>query len=116
MMQYYHALVAHVDREVGRLVESLERQGLRDDTIFVFSSDHGEQLGNHGFVEKGYFYEESVRVPCVVSWPSRLPREMRVSTPLAGVDLMPTLLDLTGGRAPERIDGRSLAADLLAAR
>ena len=116
MMQYYHALVAHVDREVGRLVESLERQGLRDDTIFVFSSDHGEQLGNHGFVEKGYFYEESVRVPCVVSWPSRLPRKMRVSTPLAGVDLMPTLVDLTGGRAPERIDGRSLAADLLAAR
>ena len=113
LMQYYFALTAHVDREVGRVVDLLDARGLSDGTILVFSSDHGEQLGNHGFVEKGYMYEESVRVPCVVSWPEQLPRGTRITTPLAGVDLMPTLLELAGCPVPTNLDGRSVAGELL---
>ena len=58
-------------------------------------------------------YEGSVRVPCLISWPGHLPRGHRVATPLAGVDLMPTLLDLAGQSPPAPIDGRSVAEAIL---
>ena len=115
VIRYYYALVTHIDRELGRLVDCLDRLGRFDDTLFLFNSDHGEMLGNHGFVEKCCMYEEAVRVPCLVSWPRRIPAGQRVATPLAGVDLVPTLLELIGIGLPERIDGRSFAADLTAA-
>ena len=113
IMQHYYALVAHIDEQVGRIESLLSRKGLRENTILVFSSDHGEQLGNHGFVEKCLMYEESVRVPCVVSWPARLASGRRITTPLGGVDLMPTLLDLADCPLPADLDGRSVAKDLL---
>ena len=116
MIRYYYALVTHVDREIGRLVECLQRQGTFDETIFVVNSDHGEMLGNHGFVEKCLMYEESVRVPCLVSWPVAIPERQRVAAPLGGVDLVPTLLELAGLPVPETMDGRSLAAEITAGR
>ena len=113
IMQHYYALVANVDREIGRIVDCLRSKGLTENTVLVFSSDHGEQLGNHGFVEKGYLYEESVKVPCIISWPSRLRPGVRIKTPLAGVDLMPTLLGLAHCPIPGNIDGRSVAEELI---
>lgn len=112
IMQHYYALVAHIDGQIGRIIDLLERKGLIDDTILILNSDHGEQLGNHGFVEKGLMYEESARIPCVVSWPGGLRSGGRIAAPLAGVDLMPTLLELAGCPAPENIDGRSVAEQL----
>jgi len=109
VIRYYYALITHVDTEIGRLIEALERKGLLDSTIFVLNSDHGEMLGNHGFVEKCLMYEESVRVPCLISWPDRIPANQRVATPFAGVDMVPTLLDLVGAPMPAPIDGRSFA-------
>ena len=114
VMRYYYALVTHVDRQIGRLVAALERAGRLDRTIFVVNSDHGEMLGNHGFVEKALMYEESVRVPCLISWPEAIPAGQRVTTPFGGVDLVPTLLGLAGAPAPASLEGRSMAPAIMA--
>ncbi|MDE0019095.1 MAG: sulfatase-like hydrolase/transferase [Candidatus Poribacteria bacterium] len=109
MMTYYYALITHIDDQVGRLLNALEGTN----TVVAFMSDHGELLGDHGFTEKCLMYEGSVRVPCLLSWQNYLPSGFRVTTPLAGVDLMPTLLSFAG-QAPETpIDGRSVAAAIL---
>ena len=63
MIAYYYALITHIDAEVGRLVGVLEEQSMRDNTLVVFMSDHGELLGDHGCTEKCLMYEASVRVP-----------------------------------------------------
>ena len=116
MIAYYYALITHIDAQVGRLVGVLEEQNMRDNTIVVFMSDHGELLGDHGCTEKCLMYEASVRVPCLLSWPRALSAGLRVTTPLAGVDLMPTLLDLASEAPPEKIDGRSVADAILNGR
>jgi arylsulfatase A-like enzyme len=116
MMAYYYALITHIDAQVGRILKTLEERNLIDNTIVVFISDHGELLGDHGYVEKCLMYEASVRVPCLISWPEQLPSGTRVTAPLAGVDLMPTLLDLVDEAPPTPIDGRSVAGAILNGR
>ena len=113
MMAHYYALITHIDMQVGRLIQRLEALGLRDNTLIAFMSDHGEMLGEHGFTTKRVLYEGSVRVPCVLSWPGGLPTAQRLSTPLGGVDLMPTLAELCGVElSAGQIDGRSVAVAL----
>ena len=109
MMTYYYALITHIDNQVGRLLNALEGTN----TIIAFMSDHGELLGDHGYTEKCLMYETSVRVPCLLSWTDHLPSGFRVATPLAGVDLMPTLLGLAGHTPETPIDGRSVAEAIL---
>jgi arylsulfatase len=109
MMAHYYALITHIDDQVGRLMDHLENQGLAENTIVAFISDHGEMLGEHHAIQKRMFWEASVRVPCVVSWPAGLPSGHTVTTPLGGVDLAPTLLDLCGLTFESPIDGRSVA-------
>ena len=116
LMAYYYALITHIDAQVGRILKTLEERNLIDNTIVVFISDHGELLGDHGYVEKCLMYEASVRVPCLISWPEQLPSGTRVTAPLAGVDLMPTLLDLVDEAPPTPIDGRSVAGAILNGR
>ncbi len=113
MVSYYYALITHIDAQVGRILRTLERQDLIDNTIVAFISDHGELLGDHGYVEKCLMYEASVRVPCVISWLGQVPGGTRIDAPLAGVDLMPTLLDLVDATPPIPIDGRSVAEPIL---
>lgn len=112
MFRHYYALVTHIDTQVGRLLNHLEKIGQRDDTIVLFNADHGELLGDHGFIEKCLFYESSVKVPQILSWPSDLTPGQSIETPVGGVDLMPTLLDFAGVPLPDRLDGRSLAGAL----
>ena len=112
MVAYYYALVTHIDAQVGRLLNAMHERSLEDNTIFVFMSDHGELLGEHGYTEKCLMYESSVRVPLIVSWPVGISAGRRVNNPLGGVDLMPTLLDLAGSSVPDDIDGRSVADTL----
>ena len=112
MFAHYYALISHIDAEMGRLLGHLQRLGIADETVVVFSSDHGEMLGDHGFVEKCLMYEEAVRVPCVLAWPGGLPAGGEVHVPVGGVDLMPTLLELAGAPLPAPLDGRSLAGAL----
>ena len=116
MMAYYYALITHIDTQVGRILKTLEERNLINNTIVAFISDHGELLGDHGYVEKCLMYEASVRVPCVISWLGKVPGGNRVDTPLAGVDLMPTLLELVDEVPPVPIDGRSIAEAILNGR
>ena len=116
MMAHYFALVTHIDFEVGRMIDRLRALDLLEHTIVVFMSDHGEMLGDHGFTTKCVFYEGSVRVPCILSWPDGLPAGRRIQTPLGGVDLMPTLLELAGAALEKTIDGRSVAAPVAGGR
>lgn len=116
VMAYYYALITHIDAEVGRILKTLEERDLIDNTIVAFISDHGELLGDHGYVEKCLMYEASVRVPCVISWLEQVPSGTRVAAPVAGVDLMPTLLDLANAIPPTTIDGRSVADAILNGR
>ena len=116
IMAYYYALITHIDVQVGRIIKTLEERGLIENTIVAFISDHGELLGDHGYVEKCLMYEASVRVPCLISWIGHMPGGTRVDTPLAGVDLMPTLLDLADETPPVPIDGRSVAEAILNGR
>jgi choline-sulfatase len=112
MMAHYFALITHIDDQVGRLIDRLDDLGLGENTIVAFISDHGEMLGEHHAIQKRMFWEASVRVPCVVSWPAGLPSGHRVTTPLGGVDLAPTLLDLCGLAFGKPIDGRSVASSI----
>ncbi|MCZ6636193.1 MAG: sulfatase-like hydrolase/transferase [bacterium] len=112
MIAHYFALITHIDDQVGRLIDRLQSLGLAENTIVTFISDHGEMLGEHHAIQKRMFWEASVRVPCIVSWPAGLPSGHLVTTPLGGVDLAPTLLDLCELSFEKPIDGRSVALSI----
>jgi arylsulfatase A-like enzyme len=113
--RHYYAQITHVDYELGRLFGELQSQRLWDDTVVIFTSDHGEMLGDHGAFHKQLFYEPSARVPYLLRVPHRFdppaPAGTTVSTPALLADLYPTCLDLarlwTAEDAAER-DGQSL--------
>jgi len=107
-LRSYHGAIAHVDAEVGAILDTLKELGLDRETIVVFSSDHGDQLHEHGIQGKNCFFEASVRVPLMISWPGRVKagrRDELVET----VDLLPTLFELAGLPEPRESQGRSLA-------
>lgn len=106
----YYRLVEKVDAEIGRVLAALEESGQADNTVIVLVSDHGECAGAHGLTQKTVFYEESVRVPLIVSAPGQ--RTARESDALVntGIDLLPTLLDFAGVPTPARLPGASLRA------
>ncbi len=104
----YYGMTAWVDDTVGQLLESLEKRGLRENTIIVFLSDHGDILGSHHLFNKGQLFEESIRIPMIFSGPG-IPHGTVNSTQVAQiVDIMPTLLDLCGVEIPASAQGRSL--------
>ncbi len=105
-----------VDKYAGRILDRLHELGLADDTIVVYTSDHGELMGEHGILNKGLQYEGSVQVPLIVRAPGLAPR--RVSTPVSQVHLVPALLELLGRPVPAHVQGDArqlLAADELPA-
>ncbi|MBM3189901.1 MAG: hypothetical protein FJZ90_14410, partial [Chloroflexi bacterium] len=104
----YWALCNRVDDMVGEILTALERNGLAENTLIVYSSDHGEQVGEHGLWWKQTFYEESVRVPLILSWPGRLPQGMRCDRVVSALDLNATLLDALGAPPLPASHGRSL--------
>jgi arylsulfatase A-like enzyme len=105
----YWAMIDLIDDQVGRLMEVLECKGLLDNTMVIFMSDHGELLGDHGMLYKGpFFYEPSVRVPLIVSWPSVIPPGRRSKALVELVDLAQTLLDAAGLPHHPGMQGRSL--------
>jgi len=105
----YYAMIELIDDNVGRMLEALERTGQRENTLIIFTSDHGESLGDHGLLQKGCrFYEGLVRVPLLFSWPGRVVAGLRSDALVELVDIVPTLLDITGLPHPRRMHGRSL--------
>ena len=113
MRRAYYALTSYIDAKVGKLLEALDEIGAADNTLVVFTSDHGDSLGERGLFFKMSFFEWSVRVPLIVYAPFAFaPRRVRAN--VSHLDLFPTLLEAAGdGAAPELaapIDGRSLAS------
>jgi len=105
----YYAMIEQIDTHVGRMLDALEKSGQRENTIVIFTSDHGEMLGDHGIVMKGpYFYECGIRVPLIVSWPGHFESDLVNDALVELVDLAPTLLQACGMPVPERMQGRSL--------
>jgi len=102
---YYYALMSEVDACVGQIMDGVERLGLRDNTIVIYAADHGEFVAAHGMVEKcalGHnVYEDTLRVPLIVSWPKRLLKGVRNDSLVELVDLYPTVLELVGLRRPK---------------
>ncbi len=106
----YYAMVTLVDDEVGRILDALEETGEAERTIVVFTSDHGEMLGDHQLMLKGPFmYECAVRVPLIIRWPGVSRPGTRVSELVQWVDLAPTFLQAAGCAAGPHLQGRSLA-------
>jgi arylsulfatase A-like enzyme len=104
----YYGMISHLDHELGRALDSLERRGLLEETIVVLAGDNGLALGQHGLMGKQSCYEHSVRVPLVFSGPA-VPRDVRVDAPVYLLDVFPTLCELAGIGIPASVEGRSLA-------
>ncbi len=109
LLQAYYASVSYMDAQVGRVLAALKAKGLDDNTIVVFSSDHGYLLGHHQKFQKQHLFEEATRVPFIISVPwlkAQHGRETSMITEL--VDLYPTLVELAGINAPDGLQGQSL--------
>jgi arylsulfatase A-like enzyme len=94
---------------VGRILDAMRDSGQEEHTLVVFTSDHGEMLGDHGLIQKGCrFYEGLVRVPLILAWPDTIRRGLVSDSLVELTDLAPTLLQAAGAPVPEWMQGRSL--------
>jgi len=104
----YWASISFVDAQIGRVVDAIDKMGLRDDTVILFSSDHGYHMGEHKHYQKTTLFEESARVPLVISAPGMKNRGKRTSSLVEMVDFYPTLAELAGLPMPGKIAGVSM--------
>jgi iduronate 2-sulfatase len=110
VLQAYYASVSFMDAQVGRVLKALDDLGLRDNTIVVFTSDHGYHLGEHEFWQKASLHEESARIPLIIAAPGKRPA---VCSSLAQlIDLYPTLGEMCGLKVHDHLQGRSLVPTL----
>lgn len=108
----YDGEIASVDEQVGRLLQELERRGLKDSTVVAVAADHGEALGEHGELTHGLLlYEPTLRVPLLMRAPG-LPAGKAIRTPVSLVDVGPTVAGLIGKSLPGTLDGRDLSSVL----
>lgn len=107
-MSEYLGTVAAVDDSVGRVLDWLEASGQAENTIVIYTSDQGFYLGEHGWFDKRFMYEESLRTPFVMQYPGHIAPGTRISAPIQNVDWAPTFLDYAGLPMRETIQGRSL--------
>ena len=107
----YYAAISYIDERIGDVLAALAESGLGDDTIVLFTADHGEMLGERGLWYKMAFFEAAARVPLIVSAPGRL-APARVPEPVSQLDLAPTLIDICAVESAGALAGRSLAAGL----
>jgi len=102
----YYASVAYMDKQIGKVLNALKEEGLEDNTIIVFTSDHGFHLGEHRFWMKVSLHEESVRVPMIIKVPGKKPAICNSFVEL--IDLYPTIAELAGLKSSEHLQGKSL--------
>lgn len=108
ILAHTYGMVTMVDHQIGRVIEALEAQGLLENTVVVFMSDHGDLMGDHWLLNKGPFlFEGLVRVPTIWRLPQRWPRGRRTEALISSVDFMPTVLELADVPVPAGVQGRS---------
>lgn len=107
-VQAYYASISFMDAQVGRVTAALERLGLADNTVIVFTSDHGYHMGEHGLWQKQSLFEGSARVPMLIVAPGTAKAGSMAATPVSHLDLYPTLTELCGVKGPKNLQGQSL--------
>ena len=107
-MQQYLGTIAAVDEGVGAVLDYLEESGLDRNTIVVYTSDQGFYLGEHGWFDKRFIYEESMRTPFLIQYPGHIRPGTRLAAPIQNSDYAPTFLDYAGVKGPATIQGRSM--------
>ena len=107
-MNDYLGTVASVDESVGRVLDYLDRSGLSENTIVIYTSDQGFYLGEHGWYDKRFMYEESLRTPLAIRFPAEIAPEQAAPELVLNLDLAPTILDFAGIPVPDEMQGRSL--------
>ena len=109
--QGYYASISFVDEQVGRIVDALERRGWLEETLIIFTSDHGDMTGDHHLWRKSYAYEASARIPMAMRWPRGMVSTARgqvIDRPVELRDIFPTCLDAAGVEPARKLDGASL--------
>ncbi|KGN99954.1 sulfatase [Porphyromonas macacae] len=112
-MKDYMKVIASLDRNIGKVLDYLEKNALLDNTLVVYTSDQGFYMGEHGWFDKRFMYEESMRTPLVMHLPEGLERRGTVDIMVQNIDLAPTFLDLAGITVPKDMQGVSLKPLLL---
>ena len=107
--QGYHAHISAIDDELGRVIAKLDALGIADDTIVIYTSDHGSMMGSHGLGGKREPYEESIRVPFIARWPRGIPQGKTLDPLFGAIDIMPTLCGLAGLSAPPVCSGQDFS-------
>ena len=106
---YYYGQVTFQDEQIGRMLDFLEAKGVLDNTIVVYTADHGDLLGDFGFFAKSCFYDGSVRIPFIIRWPAALRQGCRPDQLVGLQDLLPTLTSLAGIGLPKAVHGMDLS-------
>ena len=105
----YYAHVTALDEQLGRIQDLLEEKDLMENTVFVYTSDHGDMIGSHGQERKQKPWDESIRVPFVIRCPNQVGKGVTLTKPINMVDLMPTLLSFAGIDIPSTVEGRDIS-------
>ena len=111
-MAAYYGMVSLIDQEVGRIIDALSRLGMAENTLVIFTTDHGHFLGQHGLVAKGAFhYEDLIRIPMIARYPGHIPAGSVSQALQSQIDFVPTFLEAAGIAAPGSMQGSSRLAD-----
>lgn len=105
----YYAQTTFLDDQFARIVDVLDETGLSDDTVLIFTSDHGDMHGSHGHYKKQWPWNESIKVPFALRYPRAVPAGTRIDTPISVIDIMPTLLGFAGVSVPDTVEGVDLS-------
>jgi len=104
----YCGLISYVDKWTGRVLDTLDSLGLAENTIVLFTTDHGDMMGNHGLIHKdGYTYDETMRVPLIIRYPPLIRPGTATDALVSNVDILPTLLEMMGVKVSHGVQGRS---------
>jgi len=101
----YYAQTTFLDDQFKRLIDAVNNEGLFNNTIIIFTSDHGDMHGSHGVYKKQWPWNEAVKVPFIIRYPNSQPIQKTIQTPINVIDIMPTLLGLSGLNIPDSVDG-----------
>jgi arylsulfatase A-like enzyme len=108
-MAYYYASITQIDFEVGRMIKILKDKGLYDNTIIIYTSDHGEHLGyHHQILKGGYLYESIMKVPLIIKYPNNQYAGTENNKLVSNIDIGPTILNAVGLKTPKAMSGRDL--------